>query len=175
MTGFELYNEAQRLMADCPTRAEVADDPDAEEEWTERLLAWADASEQKAGAYRAVRNAATGRADAFDAMSKVFAAYAKRENRVAERVESIALLLLQAAEGATGAAELACGDGTKIQLRRRRSKKVDVIDEEAVPETWIKTKRTVDKAGAMKALKLGDEIPGLDLLETVSERVAWGL
>jgi hypothetical protein len=174
-TGIELYNDAQALMADCPTDAEAEDNPNAEEEWTERLLAWADASEQKAGAYRAVRAAAMARAADFTAMSKAFATYAKRESRVVDRIESVATLLLKAAEEATGAAELACGDGTKIRLARRRSKRVDVIDEAAVPDVWIRVKRSVDKAGAAKALKAGDEIPGLGLLESVSERVAWGL
>jgi hypothetical protein len=177
MTGLELYNEAQRIMAEAPSAVDLEDDPGAEEEWTERLLAWADASEAKAEAYRAVHAAAVARAKAFADMAKAYRLHAKREDRVAARVGSIAVLLLKAAEEATGAPELACGDGTTIKLARRRSKKVDVVDEAAVPDAWIRTKvsKSVDKSGASKALKAGEEIPGLALLETVSERVAWGL
>jgi hypothetical protein len=48
-----------------------------------------------------------------------------------------------------------------------------VTDESKVPESFVRVKRSIDKASAGKALKAGEEIPGIVLLETMSEWVAW--
>jgi hypothetical protein len=145
------------------------------EAWTERLLAWCDSSEQKAEAYRAVRTAALVRAESFKAQAVAFGRYARREEHLAQRIEGLAIGLLRATEDVTGAAEIECSDDTKLKLRRRKSQKVDITDEAAVPEGFIRVKKSVDKSAAGKVLKAGEEIPGLALLESVSEWVAWGL
>jgi len=174
-SGFDLYNEAAEIMSACPSDAELEADPEAEEAWTERLIAWCDASDQKAEAYRAVHRAAVARADDFAKMADDFKRYSKREAKIAARVESIAILLLKGAEDMKGAPELDCADGTKVKLRRRKSKSVAVVDEASIPDDYWRTKRTVDKSGAARDLKAGKEIAGMELVEKTSEWVAWGL
>lgn len=175
-TGFELINGAYAIMASCPTDEELAADPEAEEAWTERMLAWCDASEQKAEAYRAVVTAATSREGTFKALAAAYAKQAKREARVVERVESLAVLLLRATELTTGAAEAECSDGTRIVLKVQKSKRVEVLDQDAVPDVYLRRPPpAVDKAAAAAVLRGGEGIPGLELKEHSKDVVSWGL
>jgi len=176
MTGPELFNSAQDLLLAFPDDQTLDADPDAEERWIDQLEAWAGMSGTKIESYRAAFEAAKARLEFFDEMVASYQKAAKRQASIMKRIDHLARLLLGGAEKLTGAPELECQDGTKVKLQRRRNQRVDVIDESSVPGAYIriKTSRSVDKAGAKKVLKAGEEIAGLALLESVSETVKWG-
>lgn len=173
MTGVELYHEAQRLILSMPADAEEDD----EERWSDDLEAWADATGHKIEAYRAVHQAATDRASRFKSQAEAYTVAAGRELRTAAQMEVMATTVLRGAEDLSGAPEVLCEDGTKVKLRRRKSPKVEVVDESVVPIHLFVTNTAtrVDKREALKALKAGDDIPGLELTHSISEKVAWGL
>ncbi|MGD2215170.1 MAG: siphovirus Gp157 family protein [Gemmatimonadales bacterium] len=172
-TGYELWEEAQEI-ASCWQALDAADEAGAND-WADRVDAWAIESGDKAAAYRAVHRAARGRTMVLEAAAEAFATRAKRETKLAERMEGMVGMLLLAARDATGAAEVECQDGTRIRLRQRRSEAVLVRDQGALPEAYWRVKREPAKAEIKRALKAGIEVPGAELEQRVSERVDWGL
>lgn len=175
LTGPELLEQAFAILREEPTAEELEADPSLEEAWTERLIAWADATGSKMGAYRAVWRAATAKQNALKAAVAEYATAAKRQAGVIERMDWLATGLLHAEEDLTGAAEAVLPDGSVIKLKRRKSSAVQVVDIDAVHRAYIvHSAPRVDKAAAARVLRAGHAIPGLELEHRTSERVHWG-
>lgn len=59
-------------------------------------------------------------------------------------------------------------DTVKVSVSYRKSTSVEVIDQDAIPERYLRTVTTVapDKAEIAKALKVGEAISGVELKES---------
>lgn len=175
-TGPELLEEAVAMLALGPTQDELTADPEAAERWYAALDEWAAAAEHKIAAYRAIYRAAEARRQLLDGEAKRYAAAATREARTVERMEGMALALLHAQEELDGTSDVRLSDGTMVEIRTRRSTAVKVVDQKAVPDRWLRyAEPAVDKSGAAKAIKAGEQIPGLELEHREHEYVRWGV
>ena len=59
---------------------------------------------------------------------------------------------------------------SEVDVRFRKSKAVDIVDEKLIPVEYIKykTEQTIDKQGIRQALTAGEQIDGCRLVENVS-------
>ena len=53
----------------------------------------------------------------------------------------------------------------RVAIGFRKSDAVEIEDESLIPQTWIKYKPSIDKAGIKKALKAGECVHGAQLVE----------
>lgn len=53
----------------------------------------------------------------------------------------------------------------RVAIGFRKSEVVEIEDEALIPQTWLKYKTSVDKAGIKKALKAGEFVHGAQLIE----------
>lgn len=174
-TGPELYREAHDLLLSMPTDEELEADPELEERWTEHLCKWADASNDKVAAYRAVFRSAESRGAAFKAEAKRFSTAAKREERIQASMESLATLLLKGIEETTGEPVAPCADGSEVKLRRRKTPKIVSINMEELPPVYVITEKKPKKNAMLAVLRAGESIPGVEYdAERRTERVHWG-
>jgi hypothetical protein len=174
-TGPELYHQANDLLLSMPTDEELKDDPSLEEQWTEQLIAWADHTQDKVAAYRAVYRSAESRAQLFKDEAARFTAARKREERVQNSIAELAKLLLRATEEATGEAAVDCGDGSKIKLISRKSPKITAINVDELPDVYVIIERKPRKAMIKKVCADGEIPPGVEYdADNKAEWVDWG-
>lgn len=67
-------------------------------------------------------------------------------------------------------------NGEKLKTARcsvsyRRSKSVKLIDESLIPEEYFKIERKLSKADVREDIERGSEVPGCELVETVSVQI----
>lgn len=174
MTGPDLLDAAYRLLA-----RQAPEDDTQDTAWQAALESWATTAEAKVAAYRAVHQAANARAETLMAEAERYATAAKREQQRAERVAGLTLALLDAQEALDGTCELRLADGTLVGVKTRASTAVKVIDEREVPSRLVvrpaAPEPRVDKAAALKELRAGATIPGLELERRETRSVHWGV
>ena len=88
-------------------------------------------------------------------------AFAEKQKRAEAKAESLKKYLDSALHGSKF-------DTTKVNISYRKSTSVEVIDQEAIPEQYLRTVTTVspDKTEIAKALKVGEIVEGVTLKET---------
>jgi len=109
-------------------------------------------------------------ADHFDAWADRLAQRAKVLRNTRDRIKSgIIQPILESHFDLTGEKKIPAGT---VTVYLKQSEYVDgPEDAESWPEEYRRTKVTADKAGALKALKAGQQIPGVTL--GVSNSVSW--
>ena len=87
----------------------------------------------------------------------------RRAERIVERLEADMLNGLQLLDKR----ELEDHD---IIIRTRKTARVDVLDESAIPDKFfkVKTERTLAKADIKKAIKAGETVPGAQIVDGLS-------
>lgn len=100
---------------------------------------------------------------AFEEQEKAFA---ERKAAAKKTIESLKGWLMEALEGQKWSS-------TRAEVRFRRSKAVDVLDETAVPAQYmtVKTTSAPNKTAIAAALKSGEEVAGCQLIERMSATV----
>lgn len=100
---------------------------------------------------------------AFEEQEKVFA---ERKAAAKKTIDSLKVWLMEALEGQKWSS-------TRAEVRFRRSKAVDVLDEAAVPAEYmtVKTTSAPNKTAIAAALKSGEEVAGCQLIERMSATV----
>jgi hypothetical protein len=81
-----------------------------------------------------------------------------------------------AAEEATGRPSIDCGDGSAVELRRRKSPKIMSIDLEQLPEVYLlRIEKVPDKNKIGEVCKAGEKVPGVEYdAERRTQKVHWG-
>ena len=93
-------------------------------------------------------------------------AFAEREKKARSKAESLKNYLATSLNGSKF-------NTTRVAINWRKSTSVEVINQEAIPEAYLRTVTTVtpDKTEIAKALKAGEVIEGVALKETNSIQV----
>jgi len=91
--------------------------------------------------------------------------------RRAQRRRALALTVLDAYCESTGEESVAIDGGRHAKVAVRRSKAVEVTDEDALPETFVRVKRSPNKTAIARALKAGVRVDGAELVERVTRSV----
>lgn len=96
-------------------------------------------------------------AQAYKAEKDVFA---EKQKRAEAKAESLKKYLDTALHGSRF-------DTTKVAISYRKSTSVEVVDQEAIPEQYLRTVTTIspDKTEIAKALKVGELVAGVELKE----------
>jgi len=169
--------EQRQTVADLRAEAELmlcqlmAEEDGLEEEVIQEWLAKAG---DKAQALRVIRQVRVDREESYLREVDRFQRRADREAKGLEYLTELAHVLLEGHRKLTGEPRINTPDGSHIRIQRTTSYRVEVLDETAVPERFIRTKRTVDKAALQPLLKSGEVVAGVELVEAVSEGARWG-
>ncbi|MFT7578387.1 MAG: hypothetical protein ACI9MR_000045 [Myxococcota bacterium] len=147
------------------------------EAWTAQLMAWFATLDDKIEGVAAVRRAKLAQAKLHDTEAKMHARRAQAAGRAASRLDDLALALLRAEAVASGKPAVGfkhrMPDGCNVGIRVYKSQVLDVTAIDEVPPEYVKVSTTVDKASARRAMRTGQEIPGLALVDRESIKASW--
>jgi hypothetical protein len=143
-------------------------------EWYALIDDWAEKSGDKLTALRVIKKLALKRIDSLKTEIGLFKDAIVREERTVGAMDEKALVLMEAFHELTGKNKASTADGGWVGLRTYKGEKVNIINEMAIPDSYIDVKRVPIKAAIKEALKKGQEIPGVELERNERKGVQWG-
>ena len=143
-------------------------------EWYALIDDWAEKSGDKLTALRVIKKLALKRIDSLKAEIELFKAAIVREERTIDAMDDKALMLMEAFHELTGKSKASTADGGWVGLRVYKGGKIKILDEAAIPDSYVDVKRVPVKAAIKDALKKGQEVPGVELERNERTGVQWG-
>ena len=143
-------------------------------EWYALIDDWADKSGDKLTALRVVKKLAIKRVDSLKSEIGLFKSAIAREERTVDVMDEKALELMESFYELTGKNKASTADGGWVGIRVYKGEKVKILDESIIPDNYIETKRVPIKDAIKKALREGQEVPGVELECNERKGVQWG-
>lgn len=170
-TVFDLREGADIIVS---SRGLVEEDEIDAEEFKEVVLAWAEQSGDKFMGLRAYRRSLQNKIESCDREVALFKRHKERLNKDLSWCDELTMLLLASHTDVTGQDRVETADGGWIKLATVRSEKVDVLEVTDIPHKWMRIISEPNKAEIKRAIKAGEAIPGVRLVENETQRVKWG-
>lgn len=170
-TTYELIERARNLAA---LGSQGFDDDAGMDAWLAECDSIGASIAEKLLARRHVEAGMREQAASLKATAAQFLDRAARLAAEADRVEAGTLALLEAQVEAGGAEKVPTPDGSWCKLRVTVSRPVEILDESALPEAFVRVVKSPDKTAIGAELNLGHEVPGAVLGSRESRGVSWG-
>jgi len=137
------------------------------------VLSLLDAMDNKAEGYLCVIDRITVEVEAAKRFAEGHLARAKRGEKSLEFLRATLTETMRVQFDTHGSEEMRTSAGRWIRYYPEATRSVLVIDEEALPAEWFKETRVPRKADIRRALKGGDDVPGVVLEEEANPNIRW--
>ena len=162
--------ELERLAYDWP----AAETEEEQETIRKQILELIGAMEDKAEAYLCVIDRLTLEMEASLKFAEAHRDRAKSYEKSLDRLRSTLTDTMRVQYETQGVKEMRSSAGRWIRYYPESTNSALEIDEDALPDDWFKETRVPRKADIRRALKEGQEIPGVDLKEWVEAKIRVG-
>tara|TARA_R110000824_G_scaffold240687_3_gene429345 strand:+ start:3269 stop:3814 length:546 start_codon:yes stop_codon:yes gene_type:complete len=170
-TVFDLREGADIIVA---SRSLVEDEEITAEEFNAVLLEWASQAGDKFMGLRAYRRALLRKVESCASEIAMFKKHKKRLEKDLEWIDQLTQTLLSAVKDVDGRHRVETMDGGWIKLAPVRSERIEIDEVTDVPPKWMRITAEPNKAEIKRAIKAGEAIPGVRLVEVENKRVTWG-
>ncbi len=176
-TTWEIVATAQDL-AHMLTELGDSDGEITDDDWKDFRAAIAKLDKEiadKAFAIRCVIDVKASEATRHKALKARVGSAIKASNRDVERLKDLLKHLLEVHAEATGESRINTPDGSYVRINTRDKIDVQVTDWNALPDRFvIEADPRLDKVSVVKALKAGEDVPGIERTDTKTVFVSLG-
>lgn len=177
ITGHEIIRKLEQMLVEVES-LDGGGDPD---DWNVEFVKMLEKSDDKMLAYRRVLMFAEAREGMFRKLAAMYTKHARTQKNIQTKVKYLAVLHMRHRKEIDGATSLELSDGTNVtyvespsyEFRLVGDSRVDALD---YPNLWpdgFEKTHAISKSKAIKAAKMGQEIEGIEVIETTTESIRW--